>query len=494
MIWQVYCKNIGYLDIKKVSKKVSKMVMNQKLVQHLSSVENVHRKNSIAIDMSTIYGRENMPNRMDMFKFVHMKLGLKAEELVDIQDHPFLPQVFVKVKSETVLVRVENKIKAGVRMDSKNITLYGWRCDIPLTTVKLNGANPDTTRDRVVDVMSKYGKVESCDRGRVDYFKNSFVSDGTWILRIRTEQGKGLPSTLYYSDEGGHTDIWSVIFDGKVAACFKCGAEGHRGDHCRAAKPKPAEQGLVEPVGVGTYCDVVKAGVNIKWQGMTNQGADLNKQLSLKAKPVKKVFVNQLVKKGVEFQHYDNPEVRRMSSCMRNRLGLDNWSGLKVENMFAGLENEEEEVEEIQVDEIDDISGKPKRPRVNSKTENVREVKSKLNNNEDDDFVGDVVTNVDENIEKPEPVVKVPAVVKEKVDISGGNVESESESVNLLVKLTNSVGATQSDLENHPLGGNGGDRGINSEGETDDEEMENKKNETGEKISFQRALEIRAQL
>ena len=488
MIWQVYCKNIGYLDIKKVSKKVSKMVMNQKLVQHLSSVENVHRKNSIAIDMSTIYGRENMPNRMDMFKFVHMKLGLKAEELVDIQDHPFLPQVFVKVKSETVLVRVENKIKAGVRMDSKNITLYGWRCDIPLTTVKLNGANPDTTRDRVVDVMSKYGKVESCDRGRVDYFKNSFVSDGTWILRIRTEQGKGLPSTLYYSDEGGHTDIWSVIFDGKVAACFKCGAEGHRGDHCRAAKPKPAEQGLVAPVGVGTYCDVVKAGVNIKWQGMTNQGADLNKQLSLKAKPVKKVFVNQLVKKGAEFQHYDNPEVRRMSSCMRNRLGLDNWSGLKVENMFAGLENEEEEVEEIQVDEIDELSGKPKRPRVNSKTENVREVKSKLNNNEDDDFVGDVVTNVDENIEKPEPVVKVPA------DISGGNVESESESVNLLAKLTNSVGATMSDLESHPLGGQVGDRGINSEGESDDEEMENKKTETGEKFSFQRALDIRAQL
>ena len=206
MIWQVYCKNTGYLDIKKVSKKKSKMVMNQKLVQHLSSVENIHRKNSIAIDMSTIYGRENMPNRMDMFKFVHIKLGLKAEELVDIQDHPFLPQVFVKVKSETVLVRVENKLKAGVRMDSKNITLYGWRCDIPLTTVKLNGATPDTTKDRVMDVMSKYGKVESCDRGRVDYFKNSFVSDGTWILRIRTEQGKGLPSTLYYSDEGGQSE------------------------------------------------------------------------------------------------------------------------------------------------------------------------------------------------------------------------------------------------------------------------------------------------
>ena len=483
MIWQIYSKNFGYLDIKKLFKKVSKMVMNQKLVQHLSSVENVHRKNSIAIDLSTIYGRENMPNRMDMFKFVHMKLGLKAEELVDIQDHPFLPQVFVKVKSETILTRVENKIKAGVKMDSKNIILYGWRCDIPLTTVKLNGANPDTTRDRVVDVMSKYGKVESCDRGRVDYFKNSFVSDGTWILRIRTEQGKGLPSTLYYTDEGGHTDIWSVIFDGKVAACFKCGAEGHRGDQCRAAKPKPAEQGLVAPVGVGNYCDVVKAGVNIKWEGMTNQVADLKKQLSLKAKPVKKVYKNQLIKKGADFKHSDIPEVSRMSSCMRNRFGMDNWSGLKVNNMFAGMEIEETEVEEIEVDEIDPKSGKPKRPRVNSKTENVK--KSKLDN---DDFVGDGVKDVEENIEKSGPVVKVPVEVNGKVDISGGN---ESESLNLLAKLTSREGVIISD---HPLGGNVGDGGIDSEGESEEEESESQITETGEKTSFQRALDIRAQL
>ena len=76
------------------------MGANQKLIQHLSSVENAHRKNTIAVDLSNIYGWDNMPNRLDMFKWVHKQLQVKAEELVEIQDSPFLPQVFVKVKSE----------------------------------------------------------------------------------------------------------------------------------------------------------------------------------------------------------------------------------------------------------------------------------------------------------------------------------------------------------------------------------------------------------
>ena len=62
--------------------------VKQKLVQHLSSVENAHRKNTIAIDLSNIFGRDSMPNRLDMFKFVHKKMGIKAEELLEIQSHP----------------------------------------------------------------------------------------------------------------------------------------------------------------------------------------------------------------------------------------------------------------------------------------------------------------------------------------------------------------------------------------------------------------------
>ena len=61
--------------------------------------------------------------------------------MLEIQNHPFLPQVFVKVKTKDIMVRVEAKMKTGVRMNSKNITLFGWRWDIPLTTVKLNGVN-----------------------------------------------------------------------------------------------------------------------------------------------------------------------------------------------------------------------------------------------------------------------------------------------------------------------------------------------------------------
>ena len=250
--------------------------MNRKLVQHLSSVENVHRTNSIAIDLSTIYGRDNIPNRLDMFKFVHLQLGVKAEELVDIQDHPFLPQVFVKVKNEVILDRVELKMKTGVKMFGKNLVLYGWRCDIPLTTVRINGANPDTSKKKIVDTMSKYGVVSACDRGRIDYFKESFVSDGTWILRMRPEQGKGLPSIVYFTEER-NTDTWSIIFDGKVSCCYKCGGEGHRGDQCRSVRPKPGKEGQIAPVGIGSYCDVVKEGINQQpWVGMTGLQKDRN--------------------------------------------------------------------------------------------------------------------------------------------------------------------------------------------------------------------------
>ena len=254
--------------------------MNRRLQQHLSSVENVHRTNSLAIDLSTIYGRENMPNRLEMFKFVHKQLNIQAAELVDVQDHPFLPQVFVKVKTEAILNRVELKMNQGVKMYDKNIFLYGWRCDIPLTTVKINGANPDTTKNMIMEVMSKYGVVSSCNRGRVDYFKDHFVSDGTWLLRIRPEQGKGLPSIVYFS-EAGNTDIWSIIFDGKVSICWKCGGEGHRGDQCRSVRPKPNAQGQTAPVGLGTWCDVIKEGHRKEWMGMASK-ANLSKQKSLK--------------------------------------------------------------------------------------------------------------------------------------------------------------------------------------------------------------------
>ena len=37
----------------------------------------------------------------------------KAQELVNIQDHPFLPLVFVKVENMVVLERIEKKIIRG---------------------------------------------------------------------------------------------------------------------------------------------------------------------------------------------------------------------------------------------------------------------------------------------------------------------------------------------------------------------------------------------
>ena len=378
--------------------------MQRKWVQHLSSVQNVHRKNSLAIDLSTVYGRDNIPNRLEMFKFIHKQIGIKAEELVDIQDHPFLPQVFVKVKSEEIVKRVEAKMKSGIKVTGKNVTLYGWRCDVPLTTVKLNGANPDTPRDIIIKVMTKYGKVESCDRGRVDYFKENFVSDGTWHLRMRPEQGKGLPSIVYFT-EGGNTDTWSLIFDGKVAICWKCGGEAHRGDQCRSVRPKPSEQGKTAPVGIGTYCDVVKDGLAVQWQGMTNQQENHSKQMSLRP-------LQAGQKKSVPAVRPDkqsgpgSPVVGNRLPVVMSKSGLSwkqNWwrkqngvsflqsmrEGIITSNPWDVLENEElgengDDTEGESGDEDNKKKKKKPKRRLSNKQESSREVKSaKLDTNRD---------------------------------------------------------------------------------------------------------------
>ena len=515
--------------------------VKQKLVQHLSSVENAHRRNTIAIDLSNIFGRDAMPNRLDMFKFVHKKMGIKAEELLEIQSHPFLPQVFVKMKSEDVMVRTEDKIKAGLKMESRNITLHGWRCDIPLTTVKLNGVNYDTTRERVVEIMSKYGKVESIERGRIDYFKECFVSDGTWLLRIRTEQGKGLPSTLYYEDEKKNVDIWSLIFDGKVSACYKCGDEGHRGDRCRAAKPKPADSGMIAPVGIGTYCDVVKAGVQVEWKGMSDKG-DYSKQVSLKPMRVgKNVRQPQVASKDAQgrenickadvlplcpllprvecggFSHSSG--AGKFPHCSGD--GSDVWFP-KLTNRFSVISDKmEDEVlgEEMQEKEVHLAPQGVKRGRVKSKPDNVREVKKK----------GEEGKKTEEQaVEIQDSEVETEVEMAASVNLLA-QVEDKEENVPTQIEQVQQLGGGQgSQLEGEALGGtvpgqvksqalgrsriyprrkernkggkvsSEGKEYIDSEGESDEEE-EDESLKTGEVLSsesaafdFKKALETRA--
>ena len=86
--------------------KYEKKMANRRLVQHLSSLEFFHRTNTLAIDLSPIQGRDNRPNRKEMFGFITKQLGLKEEEIVAIQHHAFVPQVFLKVQTEDILVKI----------------------------------------------------------------------------------------------------------------------------------------------------------------------------------------------------------------------------------------------------------------------------------------------------------------------------------------------------------------------------------------------------
>ena len=414
--------------------------MNQKMVQHLSSVEYSHRTNSLAIDLSTIYGRENIPNRLEMFKFIDKQLGVKAQELVNIQDHPFLPLVFVKVENMVVLERIEKKMQEGVKVYGRDIVLYGWRCDIPLTTVKINGSNPDTSRERIMEIMGKYGKVIACDRGKVDYFKDKVVSDGTWILRMRPEQGKGLPSIIYYQDEGGNTDLWSIIFDGKVSMCYKCGVTGHRGDQCRAARPRVEDQGMTAPVGVGTYCDVVKKNVVVQWQGMTNKQVNLNKQISLKPKPI-------IEKQKVKLNDVSSAKLSPSQTVSTGTdFCLEKFSYMKcvtkLSNRFAALEDEGAESDDGEVLEsgdelgVDEAVERLKRKNSGSKQDNAANKNPRLEpkvqnavNQIEGGGINEIQSIVESESVESENMLKTDEKHDEStmvVDDNGENVESEN--------------------------------------------------------------------
>ena len=393
---------------------------NQDLAKHLSSIENSHRSNTLAIDLSTIYGRDNIPNRLEMFKFIDKQLGVKVQELKSIQDHPFLPQVFVQFENLGSLEKYEKKIQEGVQVYGRPFKLYGWRCDIPLTTVRISGGNPDTSLQRVKEVMEKYGKVVAIELGRLDYFKEKFISDGTWIIRMRPEQGKGLPSIIYYTDEGGNTDVWSVIFDGKVSLCYKCGQKGHRGDRCRAKEAKEGEKGMIAPVGLGTYCDIVKKDVNVPWQGMSNRQPNFNKQLSLK--PAQRQRAN--VVPGAD-QHQVPPQLQQVEQRHVNKddvkldkrypyldVGLDlfcmrTWP--KITNRYAALsETEADEGEEEIFEKGEDLmkaGGEKNLPKLkrkkSSRGEEERRSSPRLERDDEDTVVDMTSRPLDMTVQAP---------------------------------------------------------------------------------------------
>ena len=67
-------------------------------------------------------------------------------------------------------------------------------------------------------------------KGMLDANRLPGVTNGQWALRLKImDQDKAIPSYVYRRDEG---ELWSLNFEGRVWACWKCGGSGHIGDKC----------------------------------------------------------------------------------------------------------------------------------------------------------------------------------------------------------------------------------------------------------------------
>ena len=277
---------------------------------------------------------------------------------------------------------------------------------------------------------------------------------------------------------------------------------------------------------MGTYCDLVKAGVQVEWKGMSDKG-DYGKQVSLKPTPVragvrsgagKSIGTSKDVKKE---KIPISPFLARIKCGGMNHCGGVDLSSPKTNNRFSILSEIEDEVlvEEGKEEEMNLGNQGLKRSRVMSKPDNEREVKTK--GEEVDEKAEDQVMEIQDSEVETEVEMAASVNLLAQVEDKEGNVATQIEQTQQL------GGGQSSQLEGEALGGtvpgqvqsqavgrsriyprrkgwnkggkicSEGKENIDSEGESDEEE-EDESLKTGEVLSsesaafdFKKALETR---
>ena len=185
---------------------------------------------TIELDLSHIYGKGLYPSQRDINHFITDDLKITAAMLTGVQNHPRFPKVFLQFEREEDVAVVEIKLKEGMMMSSKNIKIYGYRCDRPMVTIVLNGQDMAIDSEEITRVLNKYGTVVSCEKGKNNDLSTDqkFVSDGTWIVRLTPKLRTKPPETIYYFGPGGQVQTWICNFDGMGSSCVLCGRQGCR--------------------------------------------------------------------------------------------------------------------------------------------------------------------------------------------------------------------------------------------------------------------------
>ena len=226
----------------------------------INSLDFQYLSNTIELDLSNIFGKGMYPSRREIHSFIAEEMKVTAAMISGVQHHPRFPKVHLKFERQEDMETVELRLKDGLKMKNKNLTIFGYRCDCPMVTIILNGQSMDIKKDEIKRVMEKYGKVVTCEPGRNHDLstRDKFVSDGTWTIRMNPKLNTKPPETIYYFGDMDLVQTWILNYDGVGSSCVLCGQQGHMGFRCTSTVPRGGKMGLC-PAGLGDWTDVVSA-------------------------------------------------------------------------------------------------------------------------------------------------------------------------------------------------------------------------------------------
>ena len=195
------------------------------------------REDSMVIEMYESAFYRSRPTMDKIADFVHSDLCTslaERESILDVQFHPVKMLLFVKFKPggarEEVVARLQSDV--GIKWSAYGVRLKGYSLDAQVKFIRLLGVPPETTKEEIKDCFRDQGLGEVLDinKGMLDTRRLPGVTNGTWAIRLKVrDQDVEIPSYIYRKDEG---ELWSLNFEGRQFACWKCGSSAHIGDRC----------------------------------------------------------------------------------------------------------------------------------------------------------------------------------------------------------------------------------------------------------------------
>ena len=195
------------------------------------------RENSMVIEMYESAFFRSRPTMDKIADFVYADLCVSQDEresILDVQFHPVKMLLFVKFKTGGKREEVVNRLNSdvGIKWSAYGVRMKGYSLDAQVKFIRVLGVAPETSEEEIRACFRENGLGEILDinKGFLDNRRLPGVTNGQWAIRLKVrDQDVVIPSYIYRKDEG---ELWSLNFEGRTFACWKCGSSSHIGDRC----------------------------------------------------------------------------------------------------------------------------------------------------------------------------------------------------------------------------------------------------------------------